>query len=297
MTDPLIIFLAYLIDRIFGEPPLRHPIILIGALISALEKHLYAPTRFRGFLLCVCVLIPIACGAFGLSCLVSIVPGWLEIILTALLASVFLATKMLHDSVKALIGAPDKRQKLSWLVSRDTDSLSESDLNKAAIETYAENLSDGVIAPLFYLALFGLLGIVLYKTVNTMDSMVGYRNDRYSRFGTCAARLDDILNYIPARITAFLIALVSFSKTALNTALRDGPKHDSPNAGWPIASMAGALGIRLGGPTPYFGKIKEKPWFGGGRAGINESDISKSLSWQKRIDAAVILFCVFFALL
>jgi adenosylcobinamide-phosphate synthase len=162
------------------------------------------------------------------------------------------------------------------VVSRDTKDLSESEIYKAAIESYGENLSDGVVAPLFYLLLFGLPGIILYKTINTMDSMVGYKNKRYEKFGKVAAKLDDLANFIPSRLTALLIMIVAKQKPLLGF-YEDGKKHESPNAGHPITAMALALGVQLGGDTSYFGKIKHKPHFGKGREEITKEDVYKAL--------------------
>ena len=166
------------------------------------------------------------------------------------------------------------------LVSRDTQEMSESDIYKAAIETYAENLSDGVVSPLFYLLLFGLPGIIIYKAVNTMDSMVGYRNDKYENYGKAAALLDDALNYIPSRLTAVIIMLAGKQKN-LFAFYEDGEKHDSPNAGHPITAMALVLGVKLGGDTSYFGKIKHKVNFGIGRGTITAEDVKKAINLGK----------------
>jgi adenosylcobinamide-phosphate synthase len=160
------------------------------------------------------------------------------------------------------------RIRLSHLVGRDTDTLEEKGLLKATIESLAENASDGIIAPLFYFAIGGLPLAITYKAINTMDSMVGYKNDKYKNFGWAAAKLDDIANYIPARITGMLIsisaAIVSPSlfTCSLKTMFRDGRKHPSPNSGMPEAAMAGALGVRLGGPSSYRGLVVEKPYIG-----------------------------------
>jgi adenosylcobinamide-phosphate synthase len=173
------------------------------------------------------------------------------------------------------------------LVSRDTADLSESGVNKAAIETYAENLSDGVIAPLFYLLLFGLPGIILYKAVNTLDSMVGYRTERYEKFGKPSARLDDLLNYIPSRLTALLIMFLSGTKP-LPGFYENGRLHESPNAGHPITAMALALNLTLGGDTRYFGEMKKKAAFGSGREAITEEDVRSALAIRKEIDRFVL---------
>jgi len=199
-------------------------------------------------------------------------------------------------------------KKIRYLVSRDTQQLSPSDINKAAIETYAENLSDGVVAPLFYLLLFGLPGAFVYKAVNTLDSMIGYRNERYERFGKFAAKLDDVVNYIPARITAVLIVLLT-PKIAVTRPVpannrsvsiqhlhqlftkvyKNGKQHESPNAGYPISAMALSLGVKLGGDTSYFGKIKSKPYFGEGKEEISTQDIVHSLTLQPRLNIFIIV--------
>ena len=164
--------------------------------------------------------------------------------LTSFLASMFLAHRMLYEAVFELSSAQNPREKLSMLVSRDTQGLSDSEVYKAGIETYAENLSDGVIAPLFYLLVFGLPGIIIYKSVNTLDSMVGYRNEKYERFGKASALLDDLLNLLPSRVTAVIIMLVG-GKHPLFSFYRDGKKHASPNGGHPITAMALVAGLRF----------------------------------------------------
>lgn len=209
-----------------------------------------------------------------------------NIIISSFIASMFLAHRMLYDSVKDVLVSQNKQEVIAKLVSRDVEQMSESDIYKASIETYAENLSDGVIAPLFYLLLFGLPGIIIYKAINTMDSMVGYRNDKYENYGKVAAKLDDIANYIPSRVTAVLIMLL-FKQKDIFSFYENGAKHDSPNAGHPITAMAMSLDISLGGDTYYFGKLKEKPYFGSGRIEIKESDVRKALSLRGKVDSTV----------
>jgi adenosylcobinamide-phosphate synthase len=201
------------------------------------------------------------------------------------IASMGIASKMLYESVKDIMIHPEN---IRFLVSRDTEDLTPSDINKAAIETYAENLSDGVIAPLFYLFFFGIVGLFVYKGINTLDSMVGYKNARYEKFGKFSARLDDVANFIPARITAVLIALLFWSKKALMYH-RFAPYHDSPNAGYPISAMALALGVKLGGDTAYLGEIKRKAYFGEGREIIQTKDIQKALTLQPRLDMIIVI--------
>jgi adenosylcobinamide-phosphate synthase len=204
---------------------------------------------------------------------------------------------MLYESVKEVISSENPKYAISMLVSRDTKDMSDSDINKAAIETYAENLNDGVIAPMFYILLFGVIGAFIYKAINTLDSMVGYRNKRYENFGKFSAKLDDVVNYIPSRITAVLIALFFKSTKALKEFYAFGAKHESPNAGHPISAMALALGIKLGGPTSYFGKIKDKAYFGEGKEDITKEDISKALNFKSILDALLLIILIIFFLL
>lgn len=274
-----ITLLAYIIDRIFGEfKYIKHPIVFMGDYIKWFETRFYKDSFFRGMLLTLSLLFIVFCVCFTLS--------FLPMVIVALISSMGIASKMLYESVKDII---INKGNIKYLVSRDTKDLNESDINKAAIETYAENLSDGVIAPLFYLMFFGIVGLFLYKAVNTLDSMVGYKNEKYENFGKFSARLDDILNYIPSRITALLIALLFFSYKSLKIIIQDGAKHDSPNAGYPIAAMAGATNTKLGGDTSYFGKIKPKENFGDGNSIIENSDILKAITLQNRLDIFIIV--------
>jgi len=287
-----ITLIAYLIDRFVGEFRfVRHPVVLMGDYIKLFEKLFYKDSVFRGVWLTVSLVGIVFLLSYGFSYLLS---GRghpdLQVILSGILASTTIASKMLYDSVKDIIYNP---QNIKYLVSRDTESLRESDINKAAIETYAENLSDGVIAPLFYLLLFGLWGAFVYKAINTLDSMVGYRNERYEKFGKFSAKLDDVVNYIPSRITAILILLLSKGALA-NAPYREiwkfGKLHESPNAGYPISAMALSLGIKVGGDTSYFGKMKSKPYFGKGREQITTDDIKNALTLQPKLDIFIIIF-------
>jgi len=283
---------AYLIDMVFGEFAVRHPVVFMGDFISWFERRFWRDSVFLGGVLAVTLIFL----SVGVSCLflyaVGFLPYYAAFILTAIVASTLIAGNMLYSSVKSALYAKDKRAALSMLVSRDTANLSESDANKALIETYAENLSDGVIAPLFYLCLFGLPGIAAYKAISTLDSMVGYRTPQYERFGKISARLDDAANFIPSRITALLIAAVSLSVNSLKSAVKDGGGHESPNAGYPIAAMAGAIGARLGGATSYHGKIKQKPYFGDGDSEISERHALRALAFGYRIDVLIVFVLI-----
>lgn len=288
MSNILIALFAYIIDKFFGEFKfIKHPIIYIGDLITIFESRFYKNSVIRGLYLVVFVLLTVIFGSLLLTSFFGLFWDTINIILTSLIASMFLAHKMLYDSVKNILTCKNKKEAIFMLVSRDVEQMSDSDIYKASIETYAENLSDGVIAPLFYLILFGLPGIIIYKTVNTMDSMIGYKNQRYEKYGKAAAILDDILNFIPARITALLIMLLNKKKNLL-AFYKDGKKHDSPNAGHPITAMALSLHIKLGGDTFYFGKLKKKPYFGEGETEITTNNLQTALFIKPKIDFAII---------
>jgi adenosylcobinamide-phosphate synthase len=278
--NALVALVALGADRLFGEFRfIRHPVRFMGDYILWFEKRFYKDSILRGALLTVSLLLVAGGIACGVELFAALLPGWGETLLLGVLSSLFVAHRMLHDAVLEVVTAENPREKVAMLVSRDTDGMDESGVCKAAVETYAENLSDGVVAPLFYLLLFGFTGIVLYKAANTLDSMVGYRNPRYLRFGRVSARLDDVLNYLPARITALMIVL--FSKNGRRF-WNNG--HESPNAGQPITAMALVLGVKLGGPTSYGGVVKPKPWFGRGREAIAKADVLRALRFRDRID-------------
>ncbi len=280
--------IAYILDILFAEfekLKIKHPIIYIGDTIKFFEKRFYKNSIFSGILLTFFTLSVVFIVVFPLSFIDNI-------FIQGFLASFTLSSKMLYDCVKEVIQSDnieEKRYKISMLVSRDTKDLSDSDINKATIETYAENLSDGVIAPLFYLVCFGLLGAYLYKAINTLDSMVGYKNKKYEKFGKFSARLDDVANYLPSRITAILIAIIFKSKKAFLEFSKYGSKHESLNAGLPIASMALALNVKLGGDTSYFGTIKNKPFFGQGKKCIEKCDVLKALSLKPKLDILIVI--------
>jgi adenosylcobinamide-phosphate synthase len=309
-----IALVAYLIDRTFGEFGfIRHPVILMGDYIAWFEKHFYQDSVMRGALLSFTLLLLTGIISYTIQYFLISQESLITILVSGLIASTTIASKMLYESVREVTTHPEK---IRYLVSRDTRALTPSQINKAAIETYAENLSDGVIAPLFYLLLFGLPGAFVYKAVNTLDSMVGYRNQRYEKFGKASARLDDIANYIPARITAVLIILLhgtfragtrptptpnkSVAKQRIPASFiihyssfikvfKNAPHHPSPNAGYPICAMAYALDIRLGGPTSYFGRVVPKAWFGEGREEISTEDIHRALKLQPRLDIVIVM--------
>ena len=278
-----ITLIAYIIDKIFGEFKVKyykHPVVLMGDFIKLYEKYFYKNSIKSGVGLTISLLLVVFI-------FIMIVQSFTDnVFILGLIASTTIASKMLYESVKDIIQNP---QNIQYLVSRDTKNLSSSDINKASIETYGENLSDGVIAPIFYLLLFGLYGAFLYKAINTLDSMVGYRDDRYENFGKFSAKLDDVVNFIPSRITAILIAVLMYSYKAYQNILKYGSLHDSPNAGYPISAIAGVCDISLGGDTSYFGKIKSKPYFGDGEKNITILHIKKALKFQIRLDIFIVI--------
>ncbi|MDE1895718.1 MAG: cobalamin biosynthesis protein CobD, partial [Rhodospirillales bacterium] len=210
--------------------------------------------------------------------------------LTAILAWPLIAARSLHQHVAAVAkpltqgNIPEARRAVSMIVGRDPEALNTPGIARAALESLAENASDGIIAPLFWGAIFGLPGIAGYKAINTLDSMIGHRSPRYLAFGWAAARIDDIANLIPARLTALLFALAAREKTAaLQTAWRDAGHHRSPNGGWPEAAMAGALGLRLSGPRIYGNEAAQEPWINeAGRDPVPE-DIFAGLALYRRM--------------
>jgi adenosylcobinamide-phosphate synthase len=291
-----IALLALLIERVFGYPAglariLAHPVIWIGSLIGRLEAALNdaklsaARRRRNGTLMLGLVLIVCGLPALALAIALRSSPfGWL---LEALFATPWLAQKELGRSVQAVSDALDRslvggRKAVAEIVGRDTSELDRGGVARAAIESLAENTSDGVVAPVFWLLLLGLPGLVLYKAINTADSMVGHRDARYLEFGWASARLDDLVNLVPARLTALLFAFAAMfvggsdGAAALRAAWRDAPRHVSPNAGWPEAAMAGALGFGLGGPKSYDGRRIDLPKMGDGRV-PEPADIGRAL--------------------
>ncbi|MCK9621495.1 MAG: adenosylcobinamide-phosphate synthase CbiB [Methylobacter sp.] len=290
--------LAYLVDMVFGEFPCKHPVVLLGDFISGFERRFYRDRILPGALLVVSVIALALLVSVTLVYLCSFLPAWLSLIILAILASTGLAMNMLHESVAALLTAEQPKQALSYLVSRDTQDMTETDIYKAGLETWAENLSDGVIAPLFYLLLFGLPGIAVYKAINTMDSMIAYKTERYFYFGKTAAIADDIANYLPARLTALLIVILAKDKRhAWRCLWRDGNKLESPNAGHPIAAMAGALGVALGGDASYHGQIKHKPTLGLPVNPVDKSTLTQALHMKTGINLIVLSFLAAGALL
>lgn len=298
--DPLLILLlAIAFDAILGDPPwlyraLPHPVVILGRGIDWLDRRLNRETaanvaRRGAGALAVLILVGAAVATgWILSAAFAHLPfGW---VLEGLAMSSLVAQKSLYDHVAAVAqgleqgGLEGGRKAVSLIVGRDPESLDDAGVARAAIESLAENFSDGVVAPLFWAALFGLPGLLAYKAVNTADSMIGHRTPRHEAFGWAAARLDDLVNLVPARLAGLLIVAAALmlpgarAGKALHAMRRDAPKHRSPNAGWQEAAMAGALGLAIAGPRRYGGRTVDDAWMGaGGRTEATAEDIRRAL--------------------
>lgn len=282
--------LALLLDAALGEPPalwrrVPHPVVAMGRLLSWLEGRLNrgGARRLKGAL-ALAVLLLVA----GLPALLLSHPALLGVA-EVLGAAILLAHRSLIDHVSAVAdgleaGLAEGRRAVSMIVGRDPEALDEAGVARAAIESAAENFSDGVVAPAFWFAVAGLPGIVLYKAINTADSMIGHRTERYHRFGWAAARLDDLVNLVPARLSGLVLALAGGRLwPALRLMWAEAPRHRSPNAGWPEAATAAALGVALSGPRAYEGRMSDEPWVGAaGRREIGAAEIRRAcrLLWR-----------------
>ncbi|WIF94964.1 cobalamin biosynthesis protein [Caminicella sporogenes] len=287
------IFTGYFMDLIFGDPYwLFHPIKFIGMLIKRLEKLLRKIFKKRekigGIVLALSTIGLVYFITYSILSMARALNPLLENVVKTFMVFQILATKSLDvESKKVYYPLKEgnllrARKFLSYIVGRDTENLSKREIIRATVETIAENISDGIIAPLFYIFLGGAALGMTYKAVNTLDSMVGYKNDKYIDFGWASARIDDIVNYIPARITSIFIVIASavlgFNyKKSFKILVRDGRNHSSPNAGYPEAAVAGALGIQLGGTNVYFGKPVYKPTIGDEEKSLEVEDIDKTI--------------------
>ncbi len=279
---PLII--GFLLDSLLGDPRwLPHPIRLFGRLISEGEKRLNngENRKLKGAVLTFVLIATVWAILFFL---LKTAAGYryLQLVITSVFVFYGLANRSLITESVAVIkqlrngGVKAGRKQLSFIVGRETEHLSENEIRIAVLETLAENLSDGVIAPLFFYFIGGVPAMFAYKMVNTLDSMIGYKSEKYRDFGWFAARLDDVLNFIPARITAFLMVLVTFSYRGAKFVFRYGRKHSSPNAGCPEAALAGILNCRFGGANYYHGVLVQKPFIGENNRIITDRDIYKT---------------------
>jgi len=316
------LILGWILDLMFGDPAhLPHPVVAFGKWIAMLERRLNKGSRRRAKGAAVAV-VSIAL-TFGITYAILNVSDIISGILSVVLIFFCLAGTTLRREVRMVFTALDRsldegRRQVSRIVGRDTRALSAQEVRTAALETLAENLSDGVVAPLFWLCLLGVPGMMAYKMVNTLDSMIGYRNERYKDFGCWAAHIDDIANWLPARITAFAIVISGWGYSLLKRnkgiepqhgsnkkthgrslakltafVMSNGPRHASPNSGWPEAALAATLDCRFGGPHLYFGQMVEKPFIGSNPRALSTRDMTVSL----RVCMAAEVLCVAAAIL
>ena len=304
MDRAVILLLAQAFDALVGEPEalwrrVPHPVVLAGRLIDWLDRNWNLdsdpPSKRRDRGVAALAVVLIAAGAVG-SALGGAFEhlGLLGGLLEAGVVGVLLAQRSLHDHVTAVAdaflrdGLSGARHAVSAIVGRDPATLDEAAVCRAAIESTAENFSDGVVAPAFWYLIGGLPGLLAYKALNTADSMIGHRSDRHRHFGWAAARLDDLANWVPARLSALLAVAAAWTvpdgepAAAWRAVRRDAGRHRSVNAGWPEAAFAGALGLRLAGPRVYGGTAVEDAWMGDGRAAATPEDIRRALALFRR---------------
>lgn len=307
MTGHIIALLSgWLLDLLVGDPSwLPHPVVGFGKLIAAGERRWNKGDnrRRKGAILAVVLIagafILTLCLLIGLRVLSERL-GFGHILLyvaEGILVFYCLAGTTLIREVREVFRAVDRsleegRTQVARIVGRDTANLSEQEIRTAALETLAENLSDGVIAPLFWLALLGVPGMVAYKMVNTLDSMVGYRNERYLEFGRFAAKTDDVANWIPSRLTALLMLLAAGKPRLLSFVRKYGPQHLSPNSGWPEAALSGILDCRFGGPHDYFGEEVVKPFIGSNDRPLTTDDMQRAIRVNRIAEIIMILIAV-----
>lgn len=296
---PLI--LAWILDLLLGDPAwLPHPVVGFGKAISFFEHRLNKGKhrRLKGAFTAIILI----CGAFGITwgLLKMIAPYiWVEVGVEIILIFFCLAGTTLIREVRMVfrqvdVSLENGRRQVARIVGRDTANLSDQEIRTAALETLAENLSDGVVAPLFWYALLGVPGMIAYKMVNTLDSMIGYKSERYRQFGMVAARIDDVANFIPARLTAGLMVMASGRMSIFGFVRQYGSKHASPNSGYPEAALAGILDCRFGGPHDYFGESVYKPHIGETERDFSYEDVNKAVAINRRVEALSIFLAVVF---
>ena len=300
MTNPISLLIGWLLDLLIGDPArLPHPIVWFGKMIAFGEHRLNKGfhRKLKGALMTVILILLV----FVLTCLLrhylSLSTYHLSLVFDAIIIFYCLAGTTLIREVRAVFLALDRsleegRKQVARIVGRDTSELSAQEVRTAALETLAENLSDGVIAPLFWLALLGTPGMLAYKMVNTLDSMIGYKTERYKDFGCWAAHIDDIANYIPARLTAFLMIIVSGKPKLFGFVWRNGRCHASPNSGYPEAALAGILNCRFGGPHTYFGQLFDKPYIGDNDRLLTTSDMRTAVRVNRGAEVLMVVMVV-----
>lgn len=311
MTNPLALLIGWVLDLFFGDPQrLPHPVVGFGKMISWGEHRLNkgAHRKLKGALLAITLILLVFLATFLLRYLFSKLPSpfgegmGVRLLFDVMIIFYCLAGTTLIREVRNVFLALDRsleegREQVARIVGRDTSELSAQEVRTAALETLAENLSDGVIAPLFWLVLLGTPGMLTYKMVNTLDSMIGYRTERYKEFGCWAARIDDVANYIPARLTALLMALphaiVNCQLSIFHFIKKYGKNHASPNSGYPEAALAGILDCRFGGPHYYFGELFDKPYIGENDRELTTADMEKAIRVNRFAELLMIIIVFF----
>ena len=295
MINPIALLIGWLLDLIFGDPVrLPHPIVWFGRMIAFGEKHLNrGPHRqLKGAVMAVSLIVGVFALAWGIHSYLSVLSSQFSLIFDVLIIFYCLAGTTLIREVRQVFLALDRsldegRAQVARIVGRDTSELSAQEVRTAALETLAENLSDGVIAPLFWLMLLGTPGMLAYKMVNTLDSMIGYHTERYLQFGCWAARIDDVANYIPARLTALL--MVIWCPKCLGFVRKYGCCHASPNSGYPEAALASILNCRFGGPHKYFGEVFDKPYIGDNDRELTTADMKTAVRVNRTAEIIMVV--------
>jgi adenosylcobinamide-phosphate synthase len=315
LTYILPLLMGWVLDLILGDPQwMPHPVVGFGKMIALGEKQLNKGShrKLKGALLAIFLVALVFAVIFILDQQLSNLNALLSIVFRTLIIFWCLAGTTLIREVRQTFLAVDRsleegRKQVARIVGRDTTQLSAQEIRTAALETLAENLSDGVIAPLFWLAIGGVPGMLTYKMVNTLDSMIGYKTDRYRDFGCFAARLDDVANYLPARLTAFLMIvpklmtinthhgskLFTFHFSLFTFVHENGRRHASPNSGYPEAALAGILNCRFGGPHTYFGQLFDKPYIGENDRLLTTDDMHVAIRINRMAECIALLFIVF----
>lgn len=294
------LLLGWLLDFLLGDPSwLPHPVVGFGKMISWGEHRLNKGSHrmAKGAVLAVLLIMLVFLVVWGLKRLIPNVVLWL--VLDTVIIFYCLAGTTLIREVRDVFLALDRsldegRRQVARIVGRDTSQLTAQEVRTAALETLAENLNDGVIAPLFWLALLGTPGMLAYKMVNTLDSMIGYRTERYRQFGCWAARIDDVAGYIPARLTALLMVIASGKLSLLKFVWHNGRRHASPNSGYPEAALAGILGCRFGGPHHYFGQLFDKPYIGTNDRPLTTADMHTAVRINRLTELFMLLLVILY---
>ena len=296
MTKALSLLIGWLLDLLLGDPAwLPHPVVGFGKMIAFGEKRLNRGKhrKLKGALMSIFLIALI----FTITWLICDLLTSYLLLLTSILIFCCLAGTTLIREVREVFLAVDRsldegRRQVARIVGRDTSELSAQEVRTAALETLAENLSDGVIAPLFWLAIGGVPAMVAYKMVNTLDSMIGYKTERYRDFGCWAARIDDVANYIPARLTALLMVIAAGKPQLLGFVWHNGRNHASPNSGYPEAALAGILDCRFGGPHYYFGELFDKPYIGENARELTTADMKKAVCINRTAEVLAIIIII-----